>query len=97
MSRASIERKLTTVGDELRALRDELRVLDEQLQHFIDEADDARLRAMVSETPLAAHEHRDATKAVAAMRRDRESMTKRLAKLESKQDSLLDQLTKAWS
>ena len=97
MSRASIERKLTNVSDELRALRDELRVLDEQLRHVIDEADDARLRSMVSETPLAAQEHREAAKAVAAMKRDRESMTKKLAKLESKQDTLLDELTKAWS
>lgn len=92
MSRASIERKLAAVSEELRALRDELVVLDEQLQHFVDEADDARLRSLVSETPLAADEHREAAKAVAGIRRDREARVKKLAKLESKQDQLLDQL-----
>ena len=97
MSRASIERKLTAVSDELRILRGELTVLDEQLQHFVDEADDARLRSLVSETPLAAGEHREAAKAVAGIRRDREARMKKLAKLETKQDDLLDELTQVSS
>ncbi len=97
MSRASIERKLTAVSDELRILRSELTVLDEQLQHFVDEADDARLRSLVSETPLAAGEHREAAKAVAGIRRDREARMKKLAKLETKQDDLLDELTQVSS
>jgi flagellar biosynthesis chaperone FliJ len=93
MSRASIERRLTDLTAELRVARDELKVVDEQLQHFTDEADDARLRSMVSETPLALNEHREAAKAVAALRRDREARVRKLAKLESKQDALLDQLS----
>lgn len=97
MSRASIERKLAAVSDELRLLRSELTVIDEQLQHFVDEADDARLRSLVSETPLAASEHREAAKAVAGIRRDREARMKKLAKLESKQDALLDQLMQVGS
>ena len=97
MSRASIERKLTHLTDELRALRDELRVLDEQLLHFVDEADDARLRSLISETPLAASEHREAAKAVAALRREHEARTKQLTKLESKQDALLDELSQVTS
>ncbi|MEM9891723.1 MAG: hypothetical protein AAF962_12730 [Actinomycetota bacterium] len=97
MSRATIERKLKTLSEELVALRSELRVIDEQLQHFIDEADDARLRSMVSETPLAAQEHREATKTVRGMQRDREVKVKRMAKLEAKQDSLLDDLGRVTS
>lgn len=93
MSRASIERRLTDITAELRVARDELKVLDEQLQHFTDEADEARLRSLVSETPLAESEHREAAKAVTALRRDRDARLKRMAKLESKQDALLDQLT----
>ncbi len=57
MSRASIERRLTDLSKELAAAREELRVLDEQIAHFADSADDARLRALVSETPLAGREH----------------------------------------
>lgn len=92
MSRASIERKLTDLSLELQKLAGELTVIDEQLQHFVDAADDARLRSLVSETPLAASEHREAAKTVSAMRRDREATLKRIAKLENKQDALLDQL-----
>lgn len=97
MSRASIERKLTDLSAELQGLRGALAVTDEQLQHFVDEADDARLRSLISETPLAASEHREAAKAVAAMRRDREATVKRMNKLESKQDVLLDQLSQVSS
>ena len=97
MSRASIMRKLTDVTEELRAIREEMHVLDEQLRHFVDEADDARLRSLISETPLAASEHRHAAKAVAGLRREHEARTRRLTKLESKQDALLDQLTQVTS
>ena len=97
MSRASIERKLNDLNAELQTLRGELRIIDEQLQHFVDTADDARLRSLISETPLAGREHREAAKAVAAMRRDREATLKRMAKLESKQDALLDELTQVRS
>lgn len=93
MSRASIERRLTGITAELRVARDELKVLDEQLQHFTDTADEARLRSLVSETPLAENEHREAARTVMALRRDREARLKKMAKLESKQDALLDQLT----
>lgn len=97
MSRASIERKLTAISEELRLLRDELTVLDDQLRHLVDAADDARLRSLVSETPLAANEHGEAAKAVKGIRRDREARMKRLAKLETRQDALLDQLTQVRS
>lgn len=94
MFRSSIEKKLTSVSRELKTLREELGILDEQLIQVSDEAEDSRLRALVSETPLAAEEQRESAKAVAAVKRDRDSKMKRLQKLESKQDDLLDQLTK---
>ncbi|NNF54434.1 MAG: hypothetical protein HKN03_08330 [Acidimicrobiales bacterium] len=92
MFQSSIERRLRNVGGEIIGLRNELRVLEEQLAHFADEADDARLRSLVSETPLAGREHRDASRTVAALQRDRVVKVERLGKLEQKQDSLLDEL-----
>lgn len=94
MFRSSIEKKLTSISSELRTLREELVVVEEQLIQVSDEAEDSRLRALVSETPLAAEEQRETAKAVAAVKRDREAKLKRLQKLETKQDDLLDQLTK---
>ena len=93
MFRSSIEKKLTSISNELRSLREELGIVEEQLIQVSDEAEDCRLRALVSETPLAAEEQRETAKAVAAVKRDQESKLKRLQKLEKKQDELLDQLT----
>ena len=92
MFQSSIERRLRNVSNQLVELRNELRVIDEQLLHFADEADDARLRALVSETPLAGREHRNASRTVTALQNDRSVKVDRLVKLEAKQDSLLDEL-----
>ncbi len=97
MSRASIERRLVDVSDEIKRIEQELLVIDEQLAHFADTADDARLRSLVSETPLAAKEHRDAEKTVTALARDRGSWAQRLLKLEERQNTLLDDLMEALS
>jgi hypothetical protein len=92
VSRSVLERKLSETTDRLRALREELRIADEQLAHFAEEADDARLRALVSETPLAEHEHTEAQKHADAMARHRAAVVAELADLERTQDDLLDRL-----
>lgn len=74
-------------------LRADLALADEQLAHFADESDDARLRALVSETPLAEHDHREAERHSSAMARHRDDLVELIAKLESEQDALLDKLT----
>jgi transcriptional regulator with XRE-family HTH domain len=92
MSKASVERRLRQVADRLRQLREELGVSDEQLAHLADAADDARLRALVSETPLAGEDHRQAERHAEAMRRHRARVLEEIAKLERSQDELLDRL-----
>jgi DNA-binding transcriptional MerR regulator len=92
MSRSLVERRLSEVADRLRTLRGELGVAEEQLAHFADEADDARLRALVSETPLAEKEHREAQKHADAMVRHRAEVQAEIAELERAQDDLLDKL-----
>ena len=92
MSRSLLERRLDDVSTRLRALRDELRVADEQLAVLADEADDSRLRALVSETPLAAREHEEAQRHADAMARHRSDLVTQLADLERSQDELLDRL-----
>ena len=92
VSRSLLERKLAEVSARLRALQDELRVADEQLQFLAEQADDLRLRALVSETPLAEREHADAQKHVDAMTRHRASVAAEMMQLEQSQDDLLDRL-----
>jgi predicted nucleic acid-binding Zn-ribbon protein len=90
MSRSSVERRLSQVSLRLRQLRDELAVSAEQLDHLADAADDARLRSLVSETPVADHDHREAERHADAMRRHRAKVEAEIARLERDQDALLD-------
>ena len=92
VSRSVLERKLAEVSSRLRAIQDELRVADEQLAFLAEQADDLRLRALVSETPLAEREHADAQKHVDAMTRHRASLAAEMMQLERTQDDLLDRL-----
>lgn len=92
-SRSAIEKKLAENTADLAKAREEVRVLDEQIAHFADSADDARLRAMVSETPLAEREHREASRTVTALQKDRLSWSHRIERLEQAQDDLLDRLS----
>jgi hypothetical protein len=93
MSRSLLERRLTEVADRLRELRQELTVTDEQLRHLADEADEMRVRALVAETPIAEHEHREAQRHADAMSRHRSDVVSSIERLERSQDDLLDRLT----
>lgn len=93
MSRSLLERRLTEVADRLRELRQELHVTDEQLGHLAEQADEARLRALVSETPIAGQEHREAQRHVEAMSRHRDDVRAEIDRLERTQDDLLDRLS----
>lgn len=90
--RGNIEKQLRTVSKRLRARREDLRIADEQLAQLAHEADDARLRSLVSETPVADREHRDAARHAEKMRNHRAGLVERIGQLEAEQDSLLDQL-----
>jgi hypothetical protein len=92
MSRSLVERRLSEVATRLRQLRDDLAVSDEQLAHLAEAADDARLRSLVSETPLADREHHDAQRHADAMQRHRADLLAGIARLEQTQDELLDRL-----
>ncbi len=93
MGKQSVERQLSDVGRRLKLTREELAIADEQLGVLDDLADDARLRALVSETPLAESEHRERQRPADAMRRHRVALLAELGALEKRQDELLDRLT----
>ncbi|MGI8938594.1 MAG: hypothetical protein ACR2JF_10355 [Iamia sp.] len=92
MAKVLVERRLRDVGSRLKRLREELEVTDEQLTQLDDEADDARIRALVSETPTAGREHAEAAGHAGAMRRHRMAVAEEIAQLETAQDELLDRL-----
>jgi hypothetical protein len=92
VSRNRVERRLSDIGTRVRELRDEARVGEEQLEQVVAEADEARMRALVSETPLAEHEFREAQRHADAMARQQAAVLSELAALEARQDDLLDKL-----
>ncbi len=92
MSRSLIERRLVEVTGRLQRARAELVQVDEQLAFFSDAAEDARIRALVSETPLADREHAEAQKHAEAMARSRAAVVASIAELEHAVDDLLGRL-----
>lgn len=88
-----VERRLRSVGRRIAALREELRVAEEQVNHFAEVSDDTRIRSLVSETPLADQEHREAERTTSAMERHRNDLRARIGRLEAEQDELLDRLS----
>jgi len=89
MHRALLERRIRDVHSRLLRAREELAVLDEQLAVVVESADEARVRALVSETPLAAHVHSEAARHADAMAKAREALAASVTALERKQDELL--------
>ncbi len=92
MSRSLVERRLSEVSTRLKQLREELSVSEDQLALLAETADDLRLRALVSETPIADREHHEAQRHADAMVRHRAEVLEGIAKLEQTQDELLDRL-----
>ncbi len=78
------------VSGRMASLRDELAVADEQLAVLEQAADELRIRALVSETPIAEREHYEARRHADAMARHRADVQGELAELETLQDELLD-------
>ena len=93
MSRSILQRRLVDVSERLKRLRVELAVTEEQLVFLEEEAEDARLRALVAETPLADVEARDARRQTDTLARHRDELRSNVAELEREQDALLDRIS----
>ena len=87
-----VTRQLRQVGARLTSLRAELRVLDEQAMYLADDAADAELRAIVSESGRDAYHAREAGGHASAMARSRAKIAAEISRLERRQDELLDRM-----
>ena len=93
MSQSILQRRLVDVSERLKRARAELAVTEEQLAFLEGEADDARLRSLVAETPLGDVEARDALRHSDALARHRDTLVRAVAELVREQDSLLDRMS----
>jgi hypothetical protein len=92
MSRVLIERKLFDEAQRLKRAREQLAIIEEQLVVMAEAADEARIRSLVSETPLAHREYAEAQRHAEAMERSRRSVAAEVSELQTSQDELLDRL-----
>ena len=92
MKRDQVERRLLDVHARLMRARQELAVAEEQLDVFLETAEETRIRSLVSETPLADREWQEAQRHADAMLRARDAAIERVAELERAQDELLGKL-----
>lgn len=95
MTRSLLERRLVDVSDRLKRLRAELAVAEEQCTVLTAEADDARIRALVSETPLAGIEADETRRHAEAQARQRDALRRSVGELEVELDHLLDRMAVA--
>jgi hypothetical protein len=93
VSRTSIERKLTELSERVKQISAELAVTEEQLSFLDEEAEEARLRAIVAETPLEVAAANESQRHADALRRHRDALVRTLTGLRSEQDVQLDRLT----
>ena len=87
-----ISERLSALSGELAEEQTQLRILEEQVTFQQEVAEEARIRALVSETPLADREARVAADDLARMVRSRDEALQRLADLRAEQDRLLERM-----
>ena len=87
-----IQARLKALSDDLADLVVEARILDEQIDFQADVADDARLRSIVSETPLADRDAREAGGDLERMRRVRADLASKIDAVRAEQDRLLERM-----
>ncbi|SRR5579875_1325611 len=90
MQRFFLERRIRDLHLRLLRAREELAVIDEQLAVVSDAAEDARIRSLVSETPLATHEYGEVRRHADAMARARLALMATIEDLQRRRDDLLE-------
>lgn len=88
----NVNERLASLSAEIAEEQIHLRILEEQLAFQSEVADDARIRALVSETPLADRESHIASDDLRRLERSRDESQRRLADLRDEQDSLLERM-----
>ncbi len=87
-----IAQRLRALSAETATLQTEIGILEEQIAFQTEIADDARIRALVSETPIADRDAQVASGDLARIMRSRTDALKRLEQLRADQDGLLERM-----
>lgn len=93
MGSVAQKRRLEDVQRRLAAAREGVAVLEEQVAKWNDDLDDARIRALVSETPLQAKEYDDLSRQVSVATAELARRAREVAELVEARDELLREWT----
>jgi chromosome segregation ATPase len=88
-----VERRLGDLQRQLAQARESLAVLEEQVAVWNDALDDARIRALVSETPLQSKEYEDLARHVVVANAEMSRRLSEVQELVTQRDELL----RAWT
>jgi len=92
MRQSAMERKIRELQQRVRIAREELAVLDEQIEVLAEDAEEARVRALVAESPLAERESADAHRHLELAQRAASSLRTEIAHCVEDRDRLLREL-----
>lgn len=88
----NISGRLSALSGEIAEEQTQLRILEEQVTFQQEVAEEARIRALVSETPIADRESREAADDLARLVRSRDETLRRVDDLRAEQDLLLERM-----
>jgi chromosome segregation ATPase len=88
-----VNRRLVDLQRQLAQARESLGVLEEQVAVWNDALDDARIRALVSETPLQSKEYEDLARHVAVANAEMKRRLGEVQELVTQRDELLREWT----
>jgi chromosome segregation ATPase len=88
-----IKRRLEDVQRQLAQARESLAVLEEQVAVWNDALDDARIRALVSETPLQSKEYEELSRHVMVANAEMQRRADEVRELKTQRDELLREWT----
>jgi chromosome segregation ATPase len=90
-----LQKSLSQLRERLDRARNELRIVEEQILFQMDVLEEAKTRMLVSETPLADREFREARDDYERLAKQRSSYASEIEALQQEQDRLLDRMLNA--
>lgn len=88
----SVEKRLMEISRRIKQQKEELLVAEEQLISLTSDADEARIRSLVSETAISDNDRRDSVRQSENMQKYCHKIRNEIQRLEEIQDALLDKM-----
>lgn len=92
MRQAVVRRKLMEAQERLEQARIEHAVLAEQVEYFAEQAEEMRIRNLLAETPLSAHEYTEVRRAADTLQRAKAALEAEMAELVGTRERLLERV-----